>query len=211
MNQSNKIRMIVADDHALFRAGFIQTLESSNNIRVIAQVSSGNQVIESVKNTDAEIISLDLSMPEKSGIDLIKIIKEMAPKLKILVVSMHDEMSLIKLVIKNGAAGFLTKNASPEDVHLAINTISTGGKYLPHDIAEKIAFSNSTNQDNQALTLREIEILRMIAQEGLSLVEIAKRLNLSPKTVTSHKTNIMTKLSVESNLDLLRESSKLLQ
>lgn len=211
MNNANQIRVIVADDHALFRAGFIQTLESNNSVRVIAEAASGNQVIDSVKNTDAEIISLDLSMPEKSGIDLIKIIKEIAPRLNILVVSMHDEMSLIKLAIKNGAAGFLTKNASPEDVHTAIHTINKGGKYLPHDIAEKIAFSNSTNQDNQALTLREIEILRMIAQEGLSLVEIAKRLNLSPKTVTSHKTNIMTKLGVESNLDLLREASKILQ
>jgi RNA polymerase sigma factor (sigma-70 family) len=123
---------------------------------------------------------------------------------------MHDEISLIKLVIKNGASGFLTKNASPEDVYAAIATINKGGKFLPHHIAEQIAFSDSISQDSQKLTIREIQILRMITQEGLSLVEIAKRIGVSPKTVTSHKTNIMTKLGVESNLDLLRESIKIL-
>ncbi len=210
MSTYNQIRMIVADDHALFRAGFIQTLEANKNISVIAQAASGNEVIELIKKTDAEIISLDLSMPEKSGVDLIKIIQNLVPKLRILVVSMHDEISLIKLVIKNGAAGFLTKNATPEDVYAAITTINKGGKFLPHHIAEQIAFSDSISQDSQRLTIREIEILRMITQEGLSLVEIAKRIGVSPKTVTSHKTNIMTKLGVESNLDLLRESSKIL-
>jgi RNA polymerase sigma factor (sigma-70 family) len=210
MSNYSQIRMIVADDHALFRAGFIQTLEANKNISVIAQAASGNEVIQVIKKTDAEIISLDLSMPEKSGIDLIKIIQDLVPKMRILVVSMHDEISLIKLVIKNGASGFLTKNASPEDVYAAIATINKGGKFLPHHIAEQIAFSDSISQDSQKLTIREIQILRMITQEGLSLVEIAKRIGVSPKTVTSHKTNIMTKLGVESNLDLLRESIKIL-
>lgn len=199
-------RVIVADDHTLFRAGLLRMLSSFDGIEVVAQAADADQVAEVVGETAADLLMLDLSMPGAAGVSLIERVHAARPSLPILVLSMHDEPPLAKQALKAGASGYITKDVSPEILFEAISKVGQGGRYVAPALAESLAFdfSDPSAAPAHGLTARELEVLRLIAADGLSLVEVAERLQLSPKTVTSHKANIMAKLGVTNNVELIR-------
>lgn len=200
-------RVIVADDHTLFRVGLIRMLSSFEGIRIVAEASDADGVLAAVREAEADLLILDLSMPGVSGVSLIGGVHQVRPDLPMLVLTMHDEPALTKQALRAGASGYVTKNADPETLAEAISRVSQGGRYVAPGIAESLAFDFSDADKGDAehpLTAREFEILRLIAQEGLSLKEIADRLGVSPKTITSHKANLMTKLNVANNVELIR-------
>ena len=179
------IFVIVADDHTLFRAGLTRMLASLDGVHVAAEAANAGEVLALIEATQANLLMLDLSMPGASGVSLIEQVRDANPALPILVLSMHDEPALVKKALKAGAAG---------------------GRYVAPEIGASLAadFGDADRDRARQLTPRELEILRLIAAQGYSLVQIAERLGLSPKTVTTHKTNIMTKLGVANNLELIR-------
>lgn len=199
-------RVIVADDHTLFRVGLIRMLSSFAGIRIVAEASDAGSVLAAVATTAADLLILDLSMPGASGVSLIDDVQKAAPKLPILILTMHDEPALTKQALRAGASGYVTKNADPETLAEAVTRVSQGARYVAPGIAESLAFDFSEDDGGrrQNLTAREFEILRLIAQDGLSLKEIADRLGVSPKTVTSHKANLMLKLGIANNVELIR-------
>lgn len=201
------MKIIVADDHTLFRAGLVRMLASFEGVSVVAQAASAAEVLATVKQTAADLLTLDLSMPGASGVSLIEGVHALKPTLPILVLSMHDEPPLARQALKAGASGYVTKDVSPEILFAAISKVGEGGRYVAPGVAESLAFDfNERNPGDEAhgLTAREREVLQLIAERGLSLVEVAERLGLSPKTVTTHKTNIMSKLGVANNVELIR-------
>lgn len=202
-----KTRIIVADDHTLFRAGLKKMLGSFDNVRIVAEAANADEVIARIGEQDADLLMLDLSMPGAVGVSLIERVRDTRPALPILVLSMHDETALVRAVLKAGAAGYITKDVTPEVLLAAIAKVAAGGRYVAPAVAESLAFDFSATSGADTtpqLTAREQEILELIAVKGLSLVQIAEHLGLSPKTVTSHKTNLMQKLGVANNLELIR-------
>lgn len=201
------MKIIVADDHTLFRAGLVRMLASFDGVSVVAQAASAAEVLATVKKTPADLLTLDLSMPGASGVSLIAGVHELKPTLPILVLSMHDEPPLARQALKAGASGYVTKDVAPEILFEAISKVGEGGRYVAPGVAESLAFDFSERNgedEGHGLTTREREVLQLIAERGLSLVEVAERLGLSPKTVTTHKTNIMSKLGVANNVELIR-------
>lgn len=207
---SEHINIIVADDHALFRTGLIRLLNNLPGMQVIAEASDGDQALELAKSRSADLLTLDLNMPGITDMSLIKELKKIQPQMLILVVSMHDESFLVRQALKNGANGYITKNCSEQELESVLKTILRNGRYIAPEIADSLIFEEDA-KGSSSLTGREIQILRMITQSGLSLVEIANNLKLSPKTVTSHKANIMAKLNAKSNLDLIKKAQSILK
>ena len=207
---TEQIKIIVADDHSLFRSGLIRMLSTIADFQVVGEAADGDHALTLARELDADLITLDLNMPGISDMYLIKEIKKFKPNLKILIISMHDESFLVKQTLKNGANGYITKNSTADELENIIKTIKKNGRYISPDLANNLIFEDEAS-GSTALTSREIQILRMITQSGMSLVEIAKNLKLSPKTVTSHKANIMTKLNAKSNLDLIRKAQNILK
>lgn len=201
------MKIIVADDHTLFRAGLVRMLASFEGVNVVAQAASATEVLAAVRQTAADLLTLDLSMPGASGVSLIEGVHALRPTLPILVLSMHDEPPLARQALKAGASGYVTKDVAPEILFEAISKVGEGGRYVAPGVAESLAFDFSernSGDEAHGLTAREREVLQLIAERGLSLVEVAERLGLSPKTVTTHKTNIMSKLGVANNVELIR-------
>jgi DNA-binding NarL/FixJ family response regulator len=207
---SEQINIIVADDHSLFRSGLVRMLNSIHDIQVVGEAADGDQALTLAQTVDADIITLDLNMPGMSDMVLIKEIKKLKPNMRILIISMHDEGFLVKQTLKNGANGYITKNCTADELESIVTTIKKNGRYISPDLANSLIFEEEAT-GSSSLTSREIQILRMITQSGMSLVEIAKNLKVSPKTVTSHKSNIMTKLNAKSNLDLIRKAQNILK
>ncbi len=207
---SEQIKIIVADDHSLYRTGLIRMLNTIPDFIVIGEAADGDQALSLSKQLEADIVTLDLNMPGLSDMSLIKELKKIKPDMRILIVSMHDEGFLVKQTLKNGANGYITKNCTADELENIIKTIKRQGRYIAPDLANSLIFEEDSI-GSSSLTSREIQILRMITQSGMSLVEIAKNLKLSPKTVTSHKANIMAKLNAKSNLDLIRKAQNILK
>lgn len=200
----------MADDHQLFRAGFASLINSYDEFETCRESPTGHDVLSYIKENSVDLITLDLGMPEFPDTTILNAIKKINADIKILVISMHDEISVIKQTIRQGADGYLTKDTSTSEVYAALTTIIGGEKFLPRQISQKLIFSNHTRNSKSVLSSREIEILKMITSEGLSLVEISKKLKISAKTVTTHKSNIMIKLETTTNLGLIKAGQKLL-
>lgn len=196
--------VIVADDHTLFRAGLVRLLNTFPAVRVVAETANAAETLGTVGRIAADVLMLDLSMPGAAGTSLVEAVHAKVPELPILVLSMHDEAALIRQALKGGAAGYVTKNSEPEILGAAIEKLAQGERYLAPVIAQTLAFEFVEPQKENGLTSREMQILKMIAKDGLPLVQIATLLGLSPKTVTTHKTNIMAKLKVSNNAELVK-------
>jgi DNA-binding NarL/FixJ family response regulator len=204
---SETIRIAVADDHALFRAGLARMLNSLAGLEVVAEASNADEALTMVQQCEADVLTLDLSMPGASSVSLIEKIHALRPALPILILSMHDEVALIRQSLKSGGSGYITKNAAPDILHAAIRELASGGRFVEPGMAERLAFDFEGEKRRDSapeLSPRETQILRMIVGEGLPLTEVAEQLKLSPKTVTAHKANIMAKLGVANNVELIR-------
>lgn len=201
------IKAIVADDHTLFRIGLVRMLNSLPGIKVVAEAATGAEVLEVIEHVEADLLVLDLSMPGVTGTSLIEAVRRVMPGLPVLILSMYDEATLVRQALRSGAAGYITKNADPDILQAAVTGVARGERYLAPAIAQALAFDFEPEAGADplaALSQRERQVLRLMVDEGLSLVQIAEQLDLSPKTVTTHKANIMSKLGVSTNAELIR-------
>jgi DNA-binding NarL/FixJ family response regulator len=196
------IRVLITDDHSIVRDGLKRILASTPDLQVAGEAASGEAALQLVKANDYDVVMLDMSMPGLSGIDLIKRLKLEKPKLRILVLSMHGEQQYAARVLKAGAAGYLNKDSAAELLLGILRKIAAGGVHVG-DVAAAALLQSGDKQPHEALSNREFEVMRLLV-EGLGPTEIAGRLHLSVKTVSTHKTRILEKLGLKSTADLVR-------
>ncbi len=198
------IKIIIADDHPLFRRGLKHALEETSDIEVIGEASNGDSLLSMIKSDNLDMVLLDISMPGKSGLDLLKQLKNEYSKLPILILSVYPEEQYAVRFIKAGASGYLTKESAAEKLAEAIRKIAAGGKYASTDIIEKLAFdfSDSEKPLHETLSDREYQVFGMIAI-GKSLTEIGVDLSLSVKTISTHRTRILEKMKMKKNAELI--------
>ena len=200
------IRVLLADDHKLVREGLKQILAAAVDLRVAGEAASGDEALALARAHDYDLALLDMSMPGLSGIDLIRRLRHEKPSLRILVLSMHGEQQYAARALKAGAAGYLTKDSASEQLVGAIRKVAAGGLYITAAAAESLVSESAAGGEaapHAALSDREFEVFRLLAG-GRSPTEIAERLHLSVKTVSTHKARILQKLNLESTAALVR-------
>ena len=201
-----KHEVLVADDHAIIRDGLKMILADTDDLVVAGEASDGNTVLDLVESRHWDLVVLDLSMPGRNGLELIKLLKQARPRLPILVFSMHPVEQYAVRAIRAGAAGYLSKEEDSELLLPALRKVVSGGLFIGPKVAELLAADISSDTDltpHTALSNREYEIFTRIVR-GASLTEIAEALSLSIKTVSTHKTHILEKMSMASQVDLVR-------
>jgi DNA-binding NarL/FixJ family response regulator len=199
------IRVVIADDHQILREGLKQLLQAAGDLDVVGEAADGFAVLDRVRTLDFDLLLLDMSMPGKSGVDLIKQVKAEKPKLRVLVLRMHEEHQYAVRAIRAGASGYLTKESAASQLVSAIRKVAAGGAYITAEVAERLAqdaMPRSEGPAHAALSDREFEVFRMLVN-GESVTDIASRLHLSAKTISTHKARLMEKLGVDNNADLV--------
>lgn len=197
--------IVIADDHALVRSGLRQLIESTPGLRVVGEAASGAHLLTLLRQVPADLVLLDLSMPGLSGVDLIRRLLAERANLPILVLSMHNEVPIVARALKSGAAGYVTKDCHPETLIAALGKLLAGGRFIDPALVESVVFDAGLDSGDahDLLSPRERQILEMISS-GMALGDIADRLHLSPKTVSTHKMRLMQKLNLNTNADLLK-------
>jgi DNA-binding NarL/FixJ family response regulator len=199
------IRLLMVDDHALMREGLKQLFQYVDDIEVTAEASNGQAALDLLKREQFDLVLLDISMPGIHGVELIRAIRSKAASPPILILTMHNETQMAKSKLKAGAAGYITKDSSAADLLAAIRKVAAGGRCIASDLAEKIAFEVSSNAalvPHDLLSGREMLILRLLAKDK-KINEIALQLNISSKTVSTHKARLMQKMHLTSNAKLI--------
>jgi DNA-binding NarL/FixJ family response regulator len=194
-------KIIIADDHTLFRQGLKLILEDISNIDVIADVANGKELIEITKELKPDLIIMDINMPQINGIEASRILLQEFPELKILVVSMYGDEQYYNSVIENGVKGFILKDAENTELRAAVNAILNGKTYFSQELLLKL-IRNRKNSNQISLTQREQQILELICQ-GLNTTEIAAKLFLSERTVDNHRANLLDKTGCRNSLSLV--------
>ena len=200
------IRVLLADDHTIVRAGLKEILGDTGDITVAGEAASGPEVLALVRACDYDVLVLDMSMPGRSGIELIKQLKSEKPKMRILVLSMHSEAQYAVRAVKAGASGYLTKDSATDRLVAAIRRIAAGGAFVSPETAERLALDFDRPADAPPHTLlsdREFQVFRLIVS-GRSVTRIANDLALSVKTVSTHKTRIMEKMGLANQTELIQ-------
>lgn len=200
------IRLLVADDHSILRKGLKNILELERDITVAGEASNGAEVLLRIKEDAFDLLLMDMTMDGMSGQDLIKRVKAINETLPILVLSMHKVPSVAIHALRAGAAGYITKDSDPECLLSAIRKVAGGAKYIDPVLAEDIAYNTAFPEQSLPhgeLSSRELEVFRLLV-EGQSLNEIAQRLHLSNKTISTYKTRIMLKMDFDNLAELFR-------
>ena len=204
------IRVVIADDHTILREGLKQLLLAASDFDVVGEAADGHEVLQKVRASDFDVLLLDMSMPGKSGMELIKQVKAEKPKLRILVLSMHEEHQYAVRAIKAGASGYLTKESASTQLVSAIRKVAAGGAFISADVAEQLALGAMPHAEgplHAALSDREYQVFRLLVS-GVAVSEIAAQLNLSAKTVSTHKARLMEKLNVGNQTELVHYALK---
>jgi DNA-binding NarL/FixJ family response regulator len=199
------IRVVVADDHQILREGLRQLLQAGGDLAVVGEAADGHAVMEQVRALDFDVLLLDMSMPGKSGIELIRQVKAEKPRLRILVLSMHEEHQYAVRAIRAGASGYLTKESATAQLVAAIRKVAGGGAFISAEVAERLAqdaMPHAEGPRHSTLSDREYQVFRLLVS-GRSVGDIAADLHLSAKTVSTHKARLMEKLGVDNNADLV--------
>jgi DNA-binding NarL/FixJ family response regulator len=200
------IKIVIADDHTIVREGLRRVVGEIEDIEVMGEATNGREVLEWVKKGGFDMLLLDLSMPNHSGVDFIKRLKDESPKLPILVLTMHEEEQYAVRSIRAGASGYLTKESASKELISAIRRVAQGRLYINASVAEKLALDTMATYDgppHKSLSDREFEVFQMMVH-GHSITNIATQLHLSVKTVSTHKARILQKMNKLSIADLVR-------
>jgi len=200
------IRVVIADDHTIVREGLKQLLLAAGAFEIVAEARDGHEVLKTVRESEFDVLLLDLSMPGKSGMELIKQVKSEKPQLRILVLSMHQEHQYAVRAIKAGASGYLTKDSAATQLVSAIEKVAGGGAFISAEVAEQLALNAmplAEGLPHTALSDREYQVFRMLIS-GRAVSDIADDLNLSAKTVSTHKARLMEKMGIDNQADLVR-------
>jgi two-component system, NarL family, invasion response regulator UvrY len=204
------LRVVVVDDHPVVREGFKRIIAESPGFFVAGEANDGVEALQVVEKNPCDVVVLDISMPNKSGIDVLKQIKSQMPRLPVLVLSMHSEDQYAVRVLKAGASGYLTKDAAPAQLINALRKVVRGGKYVSATLAEKLATEldkDSEKPIHEALSDREYQVLCMLAS-GKTGTEIANELVLSVKTISTYRARILEKLKMKNNAEITRYAIK---
>ena len=200
------IRLLIVDDHAVVRRGLRQIVAETGDIVVNGEAETGSQAIKTARQEDFDVMLLDISLPDKNGIEVLKQIKKEQPKLAVLMLSTYGEREFAVRALKAGASGYLTKQSAPEQLVTAIRHVAAGKKYVSPALAEELANAMGVDTEkplHETLSDREFQTLRLIAS-GKTLSVIAAELCLSPKTISVYRSRLLEKLKLKTNSDLTR-------
>jgi two-component system, NarL family, invasion response regulator UvrY len=204
------IKILIADDHTILRDGLKQILSECSDMTVAGEADNGFDALSKIRAEHWDVVLLDMAMPGKSGIDLLKQIKSEKPALPVLVLSMQKENQYAVRTLKAGASGYLCKDSASADLVRAIRKVASGGLFISAAVAETLALGLTGNRDappHTLLTDREFQVFRMIAA-GTGVTAIGDSLNLSVKTISTHKTRIMQKMNFSNTAELIRYALK---
>jgi two-component system invasion response regulator UvrY len=198
------MRILITDDHALIRMGLKQLIQAGFAKAVIGEASNASEALEQIGSKEWDVVVLDITMPGRSGVDILRDIKMLRPKTPVLILTACSEDEFATRVLKAGAAGFVRKEMAPTELINAIKKVVTGGKYISQSLAEKLA--SKLNQDtetppHETLSDREYEVMRLLAK-GNTPTEVAKLLSLSVKTVSTYRTRLLEKLNLRTSAEL---------
>jgi len=205
---SKRTRILICDDHTLFVEGIKAMLRNEPSLEIVGEAHDGRQAVELVKELKPDLLLMDVSMPDMNGFDATQRVQELDPKVKVLILTMHDEEELVARCLEAGAAGYIIKDAPASQLLYAIEMVQKGERYLSPVVLKQVVAGYVKNASvpqtsYDRLSPREREVLKLLA-EGLSVKEIATRLNLSVKTVDVHKTNLMKKIDVHDRTELIK-------
>jgi len=201
----NAITVLLVDDHELVRAGFRRLIEDNDKFTVVAEAGTGEQAVQDYVKYEPDVVVMDISMPGIGGIGAVERIIARDPEARILILSVHEDGVFTSRALQAGAKGFIPKRSAPEEMIKAVELVAQGQMCIDPAIAQQIAMQKLTGSDNvlDVLSQREFEVFRLLA-EGKTVNDIAGILNLSPKTVGTHHTNIRQKLDVSNSAELAR-------
>ena len=200
------IKVLIADDHPIVRQGLRQILSGTTDMVVAGEAVNGQEALDKMRVGGWDVLVLDITMPGRSGFDILKELKYEQPDLPVLVLSIHAEDQLALRALKAGASGYLTKENAPDELVKAIRKVVSGGKYISPRLAESLAFDLDTASDrplHETLSDREFQVMQLMAS-GKTLTEIAEELSLSAKTVSTYRTRLLEKLDLKTNAELMR-------
>jgi two-component system, NarL family, invasion response regulator UvrY len=203
---SQAIRVAIADDHPLVRAGLRQVIAEDPSLTVVGEAADGDETVALVRTADPDVLLLDITMPGAPFPGLLRLLRTAFPQVQVLVVTMHAEEQFAVRALKEGAAGYLTKEQPPAEVITAIKQIAAGGRYLTSSAAQRAAAAldaNATGLPHERVSRREYEVLCMIGC-GKTVKQVAEELGLSPKTISTHRARLLRKMHLRNSAELIR-------
>jgi two-component system, NarL family, invasion response regulator UvrY len=198
------IRVLIVDDHPVVRKGLLQILAQEPDIAVAVEAETAAKMLDLVREEQWDIVVLDITLPDRSGLEALKDLKAMRPALPVLILSMHPEDQYAMRVLKAGAAGYMNKDSASEELVNAVRKVVGGGRYVSPSMAEKLAAvigSDYQRPAHESLSDREFQVMCMLAS-GKRLKEVAEELNLSAKTVSTYRARVLEKMGMENNTEL---------
>jgi DNA-binding NarL/FixJ family response regulator len=198
------LKILIADDHAIVRQGLKQIVTETPDMIVAGEASNGQELLSKIQENDYDVVVLDITMPGRDGIDVLKQLRSERPELPILMLSIHPEEQYALRALKAGASGYLTKESAPDELVVAIRKVSRGGKYISSSLAEKLAFELEVGREqapHETLSDREYHVMCLIAS-GKTVMEIAQELSLSEKTISTYRSRILEKMKMKNNAEL---------
>ena len=199
------IRILIVDDHAIVRQGLKQILAEERDMEV-SETADANEALKLVRDNGLHLAVVDLDLPGKNGLELLKEIKHIKPELPVLILSIHSEEQFAVRTLKAGASGFLSKDAAPEELQKAIRKILKGGRYISNEVAEQLLFdlaNTSAKPPHESLSDREFQVLMMLGA-GKTVKEIAAELNLSIPTISTYRARLLDKMNMKTTAELVR-------
>ena len=200
------MKIIIVDDHELIREGLKKVTAKESDIEVMGEASNSLELFELLEKHEVDIVILDISLPGRSGLDIITDIKIQAPDTKILILTMHPEDRFAIQALRAGASGYITKNNASRSLVAALRKISEGGKYITSNLAEQLASELELNYEkplHESLSTRELEVMQLMAQ-GKAVRDIAEILSISANTVASYRSRILEKMRMKTNAEIIR-------
>lgn len=198
------IRILIADDHPIVRQGFTQVLSETADLVVADEAGNGREVLALVARRDYDVILLDISMPEKNGLEVLKELKAVNPRIPVLILSIYPEEQYAVRAFRDGASGYLTKASTPKELIAAIRKVSQGGRYVTEALAEKLTYflhGDVEKVPHEKLSDREYQVMLLIAS-GKTVTQIAEELCLSVKTISTYRRHILEKMQFSTNAEI---------
>lgn len=201
-----RLRVLLADDHAVVRRGVSEILHERLNVEAVGEASDVPQTLEMLRSGVWDILILDISMPGRSGLEALEDIRAIRPDLPVLIMSMHADEQIVKRVLRSGAAGYVSKGSEPEEIVKAVRKVVAGSRFVSENLVESLLFDLQSHNESplhERLSNREYEVLRMLAT-GRRMTDIAEDLSLSVKTVSTYRARILEKMGMNTNSELIR-------